>query len=254
LQKYVDNPLLIDGYKSDLRLYVFIPSFHPLKIFVMRNGLVRFSSERYDMSNLKNNYSHLTNSSINRHNPDKEKEKSFIGESCKWTVERLLVYLKEHFGLESDRFWRMIDDVVILTVLSIIDQIPESEHSFEMFGFDIMLDEKLKPWLLEVNASPAIATKCREDEVVKIPLLHELIDNVFGPSEVEVEREGGDTKWLEQAFPFDAQSEQACSLLDEEVRKKENISRSIALSETRKISIEAIRKRRRASRRQTKET
>ena len=54
LQKYIHNPMLIKGMKWDMRIYVFIPQVRPLKIYLYKEGLVRFSTERYDTSKLKN--------------------------------------------------------------------------------------------------------------------------------------------------------------------------------------------------------
>ena len=60
--------MLIDGYKWDLRIYVAITSINPLRIYVYEEGLCRFASEKYDTTDLKNIYSHLTNYSINKKN------------------------------------------------------------------------------------------------------------------------------------------------------------------------------------------
>jgi tubulin polyglutamylase TTLL2 len=59
--------LLIKGLKWDLRIYVTIPKVRPLKIYLYSEGLVRFSTDRYDKSQLTNVFSHLTNSSINKY-------------------------------------------------------------------------------------------------------------------------------------------------------------------------------------------
>ena len=71
VSRYIDNPLLLYGYKFDLRLYVVVTSFEPLRIYIYREGLVRFATEKYSNSDIKTEeckFSHLTNYSINKKN------------------------------------------------------------------------------------------------------------------------------------------------------------------------------------------
>lgn len=67
--RYIDNPLLIGGKKFDLRLYVLVTSFRPLKAYLFKLGFCRFCTVKYDTSvtELDNMYVHLTNVSVQKH-------------------------------------------------------------------------------------------------------------------------------------------------------------------------------------------
>ena len=67
ISRYITNPLLINGHKFDLRIYVVVTSYEPLRVYVYKEGLARFASESYSTKFNKNNrYMHLTNYSINK--------------------------------------------------------------------------------------------------------------------------------------------------------------------------------------------
>ena len=70
VSKYVGNPHLINGFKYDLRIYVLVTSFSPLKIYVYNQGLVRFCTKKYSNDPKTRNElcMHLTNYSINKDN------------------------------------------------------------------------------------------------------------------------------------------------------------------------------------------
>lgn len=70
IQEYIANPLLLDGYKFDLRLYVLVTSFNPLEAFFYDEGFVRICTRQYEDSDLSNLFVHLTNSSIQKENQD----------------------------------------------------------------------------------------------------------------------------------------------------------------------------------------
>ena len=71
VQRYMRSPYLVDGYKFDLRIYVLITSWDPLKIFIYDEAMVRFATEEWDIQNATNYdnlYMHLTNYAINKEN------------------------------------------------------------------------------------------------------------------------------------------------------------------------------------------
>ena len=46
---------------------------------------------------------------------------------------------------------------------------------FEVLGFDIFLDDKLKPWLIEVNSLASFATDSPLDKKIKFDMIYETI-------------------------------------------------------------------------------
>jgi hypothetical protein len=68
---YIDNPLLINNLKFDLRIYVAITGVNPLRIYIYEEGLARFATESYDQSATdceNKKFQHLTNYSVNKKN------------------------------------------------------------------------------------------------------------------------------------------------------------------------------------------
>jgi len=78
IQKYIANPHLINWFKYDLRIYVLITSFDPLRIYLYDNGLVRFATWKYSTTNnsCKKRYVHLTNYAVNKKSPNFIKNKN----------------------------------------------------------------------------------------------------------------------------------------------------------------------------------
>jgi len=48
-------------------------------------------------------------------------------------------------------------------------------NCFEVFGFDVLLDSTLRPWVLEVNASPSMAMDTELDRAIKPQLVRDTI-------------------------------------------------------------------------------
>jgi hypothetical protein len=109
--------------------------------------------------------------------------KDGTGKGCKWTLDEFFTYLKNERITTREILWPQIEDLVILTLLPIANEVPNDDSSFELLGFDIMLDHKLKPTLIEVNATPAIAISCKEDRDVKWSMLNDLFDVLGLPLE-----------------------------------------------------------------------
>ena len=48
-------------------------------------------------------------------------------------------------------------------------------NSFELFGIDVLIDENLKVWLIEVNSSPSLGLATPLDKVIKSSLIEDVI-------------------------------------------------------------------------------
>ncbi|KAM6991976.1 putative tubulin polyglutamylase TTLL2 [Tautogolabrus adspersus] len=175
VQRYISDPLLISGYKFDLRIYVCVKSFHPLTVYIHQEGLVRFATEKYNLTSLQNFYAHLTNTSINKFGPFYKTEKERVGQGCKWTMSKFRHFLHSQ-DINENLLWQRINNIVTLSLLTIAPSVPSCQNCVELFGFDILVDVKFKPWLLEVNCSPALTLDCQADITVKKRLISDLID------------------------------------------------------------------------------
>ena len=157
-----------------MRIYVLITQVRPLKVHLYREGIVRFSSERYDKSTLSNVFSHLTNSSINKYAPTNISDNNG-NQGLKWTFDQLRTYFMNN-GLDWDNMWVRIEVIIILTCINLCNLVPDLKCCFELLGFDILIDDKMKPWLLEVNSSPAMSMETNVDHQVKPPLIKDTIN------------------------------------------------------------------------------
>ncbi|KAM8973542.1 tubulin polyglutamylase TTLL13 isoform 2-T2 [Pelodytes ibericus] len=185
-QQYVSKPFLIDGFKFDLRIYVLVTSCEPLRIFVYREGLARFATTNYtepSHTNLDDVCMHLTNYAINKHS------ENFIRDDMTGSKRKLstLNTWMENNNYDTGKMWEDIEDVIIKTLISAHPILKHNYRAcfpnhvagsacFEILGFDIILDKKLKPWLLEVNHSPSFTTDSRLDREVKDALLEDTLN------------------------------------------------------------------------------
>ncbi|XP_074256123.1 tubulin polyglutamylase TTLL13 isoform X6 [Saimiri boliviensis] len=123
---------------------------------------------------------HLTNYAINKHNENFVRDGAV---SSKRKLSTLNIWLQEH-SYNPGELWGDIEDIIIKTIISAHPVLRHNYRTcfpqylsggtcacFEILGFDILLDHKLKPWLLEVNHSPSFTTDSRLDQEVKDALL-----------------------------------------------------------------------------------
>uniref|UniRef100_A0A914C078 Tubulin--tyrosine ligase-like protein 5 n=1 Tax=Acrobeloides nanus TaxID=290746 RepID=A0A914C078_9BILA len=187
VSSYIANPLLLNGLKFDLRIYVCVTSFYPLIVYIYREGLTRFATQKYDISaeNLDEAHKHLTNYSLNKISEKFVKNMDPTEENVghKWSLSALLRELEQR-NIDTKLLMVRIEDIVIKTLLSAQHKIVPVCRSamlnprccFELFGFDILIDDQLKPWLLEVNLSPSLGCDAPLDSILKTRLLCDVLN------------------------------------------------------------------------------
>ncbi|CAH3154527.1 unnamed protein product [Porites evermanni] len=175
VQKYIENPLLLDkNRKFDIRCWVLLD--HKYNIYIFSEGVLRTSSEPYDPNNLKNITSHLTNHCIQEeYSTDfghyEEGNEMFFNEFSRFLEEKHQVSLKEDILPQ-------INTIVRKCLLGLKEELTTEGlgyHSFQLFGFDFMVDSQFHVWLLEVNGAPASAKSLLPD------LAEELVKKAIDP-------------------------------------------------------------------------
>nr|XP_048305197.1 tubulin polyglutamylase TTLL5 isoform X15 [Myodes glareolus] len=236
VSRYINNPLLIDDFKFDVRLYVLVTSYDPLVIYLYEEGLARFATVRYDQGskNIRNQFMHLTNYSVNKKSGDyvscDDPEVEDYGN--KWSMSAMLRYLKQE-GKDTTALMAHVEDLIIKTIISaelaiatacktfvphrsscfavstvgsrVLSHCIEPRNSssvleylvflptvlrrrltflelkdlcllltLKLYGFDVLIDNTLKPWLLEVNLSPSLACDAPLDLKIKASMISDM--------------------------------------------------------------------------------
>ena len=206
-QRYIQKPLLINGKKFDLRIYVLVTGVAPLRLFMFKDGLVRCATEDFkapNASNLHDRCMHLTNYAVNKrsdnymHNTDEERCDVGSKRSLRWFLRWL--DSTRGPGCGDDLWNKMID----LCNKALLAALPALAHEyrltfgraagaagvgssegggagcccFEVLGVDVMVDSTLKPWLVEFNHLPSFETDSPLDRGVKMALVGQTLQMV----------------------------------------------------------------------------
>ena len=106
---------------------------------------------------------HLTNYSINKHSNHfvHNNDASADDHGNKWSLSALRRCLARN-GVDVDALFARIDSLIVRTLIAVEPSVTQAcrrycahkQCAFELFGFDVLIDDALKPWLLEVHRSP----------------------------------------------------------------------------------------------------
>eukprot|EP00304_Pavlova_gyrans_P010249 CAMPEP_0206046194 /NCGR_PEP_ID=MMETSP1466-20131121/17986_1 /ASSEMBLY_ACC=CAM_ASM_001126 /TAXON_ID=44452 /ORGANISM="Pavlova gyrans, Strain CCMP608" /LENGTH=472 /DNA_ID=CAMNT_0053421165 /DNA_START=1 /DNA_END=1416 /DNA_ORIENTATION=+ len=189
-QRYLHRPYLLDGFKFDLRIYVLVTSVDPLRIYLFREGMVRVCTHKYGAvkaNNLEDQCMHLTNYAINKHAEGYLAASSTDDDTAhKRLLSSVLARLRDE-GEDVPLLQQQIREICVKSLIAVQPHLAHMYYScqsrrsnpgsscFELLGFDVILDHKLRPFLLEVNHSPSFAVDTPLDDALKSSVLEDTL-------------------------------------------------------------------------------
>lgn len=98
----------------------------------------------------------------------------------KWNIRSLKLYLISCYGEERiDKLFKQIQEIIINSLLCVQNVIISDKHCFELYGYDIMIDNELKPWLIEANAAPSFTSSSDSDYLLKYSVIADCLQVLY---------------------------------------------------------------------------
>ena len=191
MQRYIQNPLLINGHKFYFRNYMLVASTNPL-IAYYHDGFVRQSLVKYNQNALDKEV-HLPELSFTQHVYDFVKERANsegmnenkIKITRQWSFERLQEYLIEA-GIVTDPKYienhlkPQFKRAMIHLLRSSASAFMEDSSLFGLFSVDFLLDEELNLWFIEADTTPQMRGFSQKMEAQFIKMLQDQFEIVIG--------------------------------------------------------------------------
>eukprot|EP01028_Stygiella_incarcerata_P011745 TRINITY_DN680_c1_g2_i2.p1 TRINITY_DN680_c1_g2~~TRINITY_DN680_c1_g2_i2.p1 ORF type:complete len:925 (+),score=308.11 TRINITY_DN680_c1_g2_i2:100-2874(+) len=175
-QKYCENPLVIRRKKFDIRQWVVVAGFDPLTVFFYNDAYLRFCSIDFTLDDVENRHIHLANNCVQKHAKEFS-DAEFEGNMLH--TRDFAAHLIETYGedLWNTKIQPMMKQITIWSLQCVEDVVQHRKNSFELFGYDFMVDENFNVWLIEVNTSPDLSystpvtkelVECVSEDLIKV--------------------------------------------------------------------------------------
>lgn len=167
VQPFLENPLLVNNRKLDLRVYVLVTSTSPLRGYVHERGLVRFAAHEYTntartsdekvagaiRSEFSSRGQFLTNTSVNK------KESNATMADLTWPFDKLFEVLGKR---KASAIKLAMDRAISMILLAVEDKFPSKVApdgcTYHLLGFDVIIpSDSLDVKVIEVNGEPSFA-------------------------------------------------------------------------------------------------
>ena len=174
LQKYLEKPLLYQGRKFDIRLWVLFISCQEEDIYIFKQGHLKATCTKYDPDS-KDLYVHLTNYSVQKYNENFSKIE--IGNEIPFSSFQEELDKNNTCKQFYKDIYPKIVRIVRITGGAAKGKINflSKRYCFEIFGYDFILDNNFQPYLLEINTNPGLEISSPLIET----LLPRMVDDAF---------------------------------------------------------------------------
>ncbi|EGG16562.1 hypothetical protein DFA_09109 [Cavenderia fasciculata] len=191
VQQYIRNPLLINGHKFTIRMYVLITSLDPLIVYIHDNGVLKFATTPFKSDNQTfnddNMSMHITNQAVNsgKSNFEYSTDINVDNVGSRWSLRAYWKYLQENQLYDPNVLWNDIKETMVkalfsveLPVLSKTNNLTKSSSScFQLLGVDMDLLDNYKPMFIEANTNPQLGGSLAPfDNYNKLLLIRETFD------------------------------------------------------------------------------
>lgn len=187
IQKYINNPFLYKSRKFDIRAYGLLACIQGnIQGFFYKEGYLRTAGLEFNLKNVENKYIHLTNDAVQKYGSNYGKHEA----GNKLSYFEFQEYLNashpelNFFSVILPQLKSLVADTFLATYHKIDPS--RKLHSFEVLGYDFMIDSEMKVWLIEVNTNPCLELSSPYLEL----LIPKMLDQAFGLT-------------IDQLFPFE---------------------------------------------------
>ena len=192
IQKYLEKPLLYQGRKFDIRIWILFITSEEKFVYIFKQGHLKATCCAYNPDS-QDLFVHLTNYSVQKYNRNFSQIE--IGNEIPfYDLQEELN--KKNSGIDFMKdIYPKICWIVRITAGAAKNKMNFllKKYCFEIFGYDFILDENYQPYLLEINSNPGLE--------ISSPLINELlprmiddafkltIDVEFAPSNIYINKE-----------------------------------------------------------------
>jgi len=172
IERYVTNPILTSGHKSDLRIYALIMNPKDPVAYISSEGVLRFACGKFDLDDLTKMYVHITNNSYQKRVGFNDR--SDIRDKNLWALQEWLEFHSKTINI--DQLWQNICRVMALTLSMLVKPSDAPDDNFKFWGMDLAITDTGEARLLEVNDCPSLYYVPTPDVQEKV---HDLLKLLF---------------------------------------------------------------------------